>query len=173
MTMTFRKSPQRNAIPTTVLTVYLFKSHAKLQQNCDPVLGALDPLRPLSNTDDASMPPASLPNSPNVLCISRSEAGRIAIAPACHAFCCFRRIPRITHMEAHTSCCVLREDAVDGSIVVRWNCIRHFLFSPLDHRIHLGPPSHRILCHIRPICTNTLCDSLLPSPHPEPTSMTL
>ena len=38
--------------------------------------------------------------------------------------CCFPRVPLIhtqapcTHMEAHTSCCYLREHAVDGSIVI-------------------------------------------------------
>ena len=41
----------------------------------------LDPVRPLSNTVQASMPPASLPNSHCVLCFSRSEAGRTAISP--------------------------------------------------------------------------------------------
>ena len=37
--------PQRTAISTAVNTVYLFKSHAKLKQYCDPVLGALGPVR--------------------------------------------------------------------------------------------------------------------------------
>ena len=40
--------PQRTAIPTIVNTVDLFKSHAKLKQNCDPVLGALGPSLALS-----------------------------------------------------------------------------------------------------------------------------
>ena len=39
----FRKIPQLNAIPSTVNTVYLSKSHAKLKQNCDPVVGVLGP----------------------------------------------------------------------------------------------------------------------------------
>ena len=40
---------------------------------------------------------------------------------------CFFRIPRIhteapcTHMKGHTSCCNLREHAVDGSIIIRWD----------------------------------------------------
>ena len=51
--------------------------------------------------------------------------------------------------------------------------IHHLLFSPLDHCIHLDPPSQPILCHVRPFSTNTLCHCLLPSPHPEPPSMAL
>ena len=51
--------------------------------------------------------------------------------------------------------------------------IHHLSFSPLDHCIHHGPPSQPILCHARPISTNTLRQCLLPSPHPEPTSMAL
>ena len=65
-------------------------------------------------------------------------------------------------MEAHTSCCCLREYAVS-----------HLLFSPLNHRIHLGPPSCPILCHFHPFCANALCHCLLPSPHPGRTSTTL
>ena len=41
------------------------------------------------------------------------------------------------------------------------------------HLIILGPPHHPILCHIHPICANTLHNCLLPSPHPEPTPVTL
>ena len=63
----------------------------------------------------------------------------------------------------------MEQSSFDGTVI----SIRHFLFSPLDLRIHLGPPPHPILCHVRPICANTLCNGLLPSPHPEPTSMTL
>ena len=48
-----------------------------------------------------------------------------------------------------------------------------FLFSPLDHRIRLGPPRQPIPCQFRPICTNTLYNGLLPSPHPDPPSMAL
>ena len=48
-----------------------------------------------------------------------------------------------------------------------------FCFFPLDHRIHLGPPRSPILCHFHPSCANTLCHCLHPSPHHEPTSVTL
>ena len=72
------------------------------------------------------------------------------------------------------SCCCLREDAVNGqSYDGTAIAISHFLFSPLDQRIHLGPPRSPILCHFHTFCANTLCHCLLSSPHPEPTSMTL
>ena len=79
-TRAIRKIPQRNAIPTTVNTVYLFKSHAKLKQKCDPVMGALGP-NPAVNPDKAHMPSASLPISHYVSHTSRSETGRAAVAP--------------------------------------------------------------------------------------------
>ena len=69
-TMAFKKIPQRNATPTTVNTVQLFKSHASLKQNCDPVLGALGPA--LSNPDKVHLPSASLPISRHVAHSSRS-----------------------------------------------------------------------------------------------------
>ena len=71
-----RKIPQRNAIP---------RSHAKLKQNCDPVLGAFGPSPALSNPDKDHMPSASLPISHYVSCISRSDAGRVSSrSPAFH-----------------------------------------------------------------------------------------
>ena len=115
-------------------------------------------------------------------CIAGLESGMVSASSSafhwlwflptpCHLHrCCFPRIQMeapCTRMEAHTSCCDLREHAVDGSIVIRWDW--HFdppfWFSLFDHRIHLGPPAHPILCHVRPICANTLCNGLLPSPH--------
>ena len=79
-----------------------------------------------------------------------------------------------TRMEAHVSCCCLGEHAVNGSSNDGTAiAISHFLFSPLDHRIHLGPPRNPILCHFHPFCANTLSHCLLPSPHPDPTFVTL
>ena len=91
------------------------------------------------------------------------------------AFHVFIRRHRV-FMWRHTSCFDLSEHTADGSIVTRWDwhfdppffCSLHLIIA-----FHLGPPPHPILCHIRPIRANTLRNGLLPSPHPEPTSMTL
>ena len=65
-------------------------------------------------------------------------------------------------MEAHTSCCCLREDAVNGP-----SAIFCFLLLIIASILALHSPSDPV--PLLPI----LRHCLLPSPHPEPTSMTL
>ena len=124
------------------------------------------------------MPPTlHTSQSCKLCCIAELEPGIVsASGSAFHVFvgfsssppdhlyrCYFLRIPRF-----HTR--DLREHAVDGSIVIRWDW--HF-DPPFFCSLHLIIAAILALHPIRSwatfvqICANTQCNSLLSSPHPE------
>ena len=79
-----------------------------------------------------------------------------------------------THAEADTSCCCSIEGRYQWT-VIPWNCTcgqPFFVFSTSSSHPS-WPSTLPDPVPLHPLCANTLCHCLLPSPYPEPTSMTL